>query len=319
MSQKILAADIGGTSSRFAVFTAHGGTLTLESRCWLKTGEFNSFEAELKELVQRGFITSGQEPAIVSIGAAGPVEDGVRVKLTQVPWVIDIERLPQELEPKQFRLVNDFVAQAYCCMSPLAAESTTVLSGEKEPDGEMAVVGAGTGLGVAGVLVLKPGHGLALPSEGGHVNYSPESEEEFRFTQFLSKLNNVHYPSWEDALSGRGLQATHEFLTGTKLEAAAIGAGLNEFTRTAEMFARNYGRLCRNLALQYLTSGGIFIAGGIAAKNRILVEHPAFEESFRNSRQHKQFMAKVPVYLQDNEEAGLWGAAQLGWQVLNGA
>jgi len=309
MEKMILAADIGGTSSRFGLFAVRSGSLVRIKSLWLETQKFQSLEGELNELIAQGFISVPIQQLVVA--GAGPVLEGRRIKLTNVPWGIDLDALPENLKPVNGVVINDFVAQALSSVSPIAAEADLLVAGETEATGVRAVLGAGTGLGVASIALDKSGRYLALPSEGGHVNYCAESEEEFRFMKFIANKLKLPYASWEDVLSGRGLAISHEFLTGDSLAPAEVGQLLAKAEQTAEFFARNYGRLCRNLALQYLATGGVYIAGGIATKNRILVEHPAFQESFYRTRQHADFLAKVPIFLIDNQESGLWGAAQL--------
>lgn len=307
----ILVADIGGTSSRFSLFSVVKDELNQLSSLWLKTGEHSSFDSELTELESQKFVEDFSAVDIFVIAGAGPVEDQRRIKLTNAPWGIDLDALDKTHLAKHSLIINDFVAQAYSAVSPI--EIDCVIPGVEKPREPKAVLGAGTGLGQGAVIFDWSGQPIAIPSEGGHVHYAGESEEEFRFFNFLKQKLKIPYPSWEDALSGEGLERTHEFLTGVQLDAKVIGESLaGSFIETARMFSRNLGRVCRNLALQYLAGGGVYIAGGIVAKNRVLVELPEFKESFLTTRQHAEFVRKVPVFVIDNQESGLWGAAQLG-------
>jgi glucokinase len=316
-NSSILVADIGGTSSRFAHFSLASGELRRLGSLWLKTGDYQSFDAVLSELDTRGFVPDFSAIDIFVIAGAGPVEDRCRIKLTNAPWGIDVEALSDNHQAKQTIIINDFVAQAYSAVSPI--EIDCVIKGEVKLREPKAIIGAGTGLGQGAIVYDLLNRPLAIPSEGGHVHYAAESEEEFRFLDFLKQLLKIPYPSWEDALSGDGLERTHLFLTGVQLDASEIGAGLDSANLgTARCFARNLGRVCRNLALQYLAGGGVYIAGGIVAKNRILVELPEFRESFFATRMHAGFLSEVSVFVIDNQESGLWGAAQLGRIMLEG-
>ena len=80
--------------------------------------------------------------------------------------------------------------------------------------------------------------------------------------------------------------------------------------------ARFYGRACRNYALQVLARGGVYISGGVAAKVPALISHPEFELQFRNSNTLRTILASIPVFLNTNEESGLWGAAYFAAQSL---
>jgi len=309
---RYLVADIGGTSSRYAIFESLApGVFTKKDSTWLATKDYGSFLAQLEQLKLTGFV--GDFSALTSfvVAGAGPTRSEKFIHLTQVPWAVDLDAIPEKFRVSKSMAINDFAAQAYACLSPIQAEAETILSGSVDPHGAIAVVGAGTGLGVAALIKDCRGFYKAIPSEGGHINYAPESDQEYAFLRFVSKELNVAYPSVEDTLSGRGLKLTHKFVTGQDLSPEEVSKKLKDFPKTVEFFARTYGRVCRNMALQYISSGGLFIAGGIAARNRELVKHPAFEQSFRGTRQHKEMIKSVEVKLLDNQESGLWGAAYL--------
>jgi glucokinase len=309
---RYLVADIGGTSSRYAIFESpSNGELSLKASTWLKTGDFTQFQSQLERLKADAFVSNFSDFSAFVVAGAGPTKGDKYIKLTQVPWAVDLENLPKELKISRSIVLNDFAAQAYACLSPIREESDQILPGVVDPAGAIAVVGAGTGLGVAALVNDGKGRFKAISSEGSHVNYAPENDEEYEFLKFIKKELNVLYPSAEDTLSGRGLRLTHKFLTGADLEPVEVAKLLGSSPKTLELFARSYGRFCRNTALQYLSSGGLYIAGGIAAKNRELVTCPAFEKSFRGTRQHVEFISSIEVRLLDNQESGLWGAAQL--------
>ena len=121
-------------------------------------------------------------------------------------------------------------------------------------------------------------------------------------------------------LSGRGLENLHRFLTGDALTAARI-AGLPDFeaSETCALFARFYGRFCRDRALAALPRGGVVITGGVAGRSPALVRHAAFREAFlRMTPPFDAVLAAVPVWLNRDPSAGLWGAAQAGMELLDG-
>lgn len=121
----------------------------------------------------------------------------------------------------------------------------------------------------------------------------------------------------EDVLSGRGLALLHRFLTGEERSPAEVGAtALGHDSPTLRLFARLYGRMCRDWALVTLCRGGLYIAGGIAAKNPLTVTCPAFVEGFLDTCSFGDWLATVPVFLMDCENSGLWGAARHGLECL---
>jgi len=312
MSKIYLVADIGGTSSRYALFE-HTSKLELikKESTWLKTAEFSDFQTQLEELKITSFVTDFSKLEAMVIAGAGPSRGKNFVSLTQVPWNIELEKLEKEFQVKKSRAINDFAAQALSCLSPIRAEADLILQGEDLPNSSIGVIGAGTGLGVAALIPDGAENFIALASEGGHINYAPETEKEFDFLKFVAKEMNVPYPSLEDTLSGRGLTLSHKFLTSEELTPEEVSRKLSRHPETVALFATNYGRACRNVALQFISTGGLFIAGGIAAKNRILINDPSFEKAFRGTRQHKDLLAKISVRLLDNQESGLWGCCYL--------
>ena len=136
---------------------------------------------------------------------------------------------------------------------------------------------------------------------------------------FLKKKFGGDYLTWNNVVSGRGLSFVHEFLTGDSIEPKDVAEGFDRFAETLEWCSSFYGRVCRNFALETLCFGGMYIAGGVAAKNPVLVEHPNFEKAFRNSKVHHAVLEKIPVFLIDNQDSGLWGAGFYGVQILNRA
>jgi glucokinase len=74
--------------------------------------------------------------------------------------------------------------------------------------------------------------------------------------------------------------------------------------------------VCRNYALETLSLGGLYIAGGVAARTPELITHEIFATEFRSSPTMSKILEKIPVFLITNEESGLWGAALLGLQTL---
>jgi len=319
MTQNILAVDIGGTNSRFAHFTsAAAGTIAHVKSVWLSTKAAKSFEELLLQIKNTDFSLPIAEADLAVFALAGPIEDGVFCSPPLIEWDIDARYLTRDFGVKRFFLINDFLAQAYATETVLGQNAEPILPGTAEKDMAVAVVGAGTGLGKAVLLRGAEGEIFASPSEGGHVNFSAESEEEFRFQEStykrLAELGKADgpYVSWNDIVSGSGLSYIHEFLTGHRLTPQEVGAQLSPDSKTLSWASRFYGRVCRNYTLETLALGGVFIAGGIAAKNPLLVKHEAFKQAFRNARAHAALLAKVPVYLMANQESGLWGAAFYG-------
>ncbi len=320
MSQSILAADIGGTSSRFCAFEVHtDGTLQQGESNWLKTKENSSFDVLLENLSQQSPNLAPSNFDICVFAVAGPIEDGTHCVPPNIDWQIDLSNAEAAFGIRRFALINDFLAQAFACVSPVVEGAEQILAGKPKSGGAIAVVGAGTGLGKAALLQDASGKLIGMPSEGGHANFAAESAREFEFQQDLVQRLKRDYLVWDEVVSGRGLSSIHRFLSGEELQPADVAAGFSEESETLAWAARFYGRVCRNFALETLATGGVYIAGGVAAKNPMLLTHAAFEQTFRASHAHAAVLADLPVYLLDNEESGLWGAAFFGSQELQGA
>lgn len=156
------------------------------------------------------------------------------------------------------------------------------------------------------------GRWLAVPSEGGHANFPFVGEAEFAFARFARKTLGVEDIAAEQVLSGPGLALLHRFLTGEDLSPPEVGAiALHSETDTLIWFARFYGRACRNWVLSSLCTGGLWIAGGIAASNPLCVQHPAFATAYLQKGKRQDIVAQTPVYLMTDSTSGLWGAAYL--------
>ena len=317
MDKKILVADIGGTSSRFASYSlSASGELTHVASNWLKTAEARSFGNLLDQLRATPLELKPEAADVCVFAIAGPVQRGVFCAPPLIPWQVDLSNAAKDFGIRKFGLINDFLAQAYACRSPIGQKAREIISGTVDDTCAVAVLGAGTGLGKAILLPDGSGGYVGGPSEGGHTNFAAETAREFELNEFLAKRCGGHYATWNDIVSGRGLSFLHEFLTGDKLDPAQVASHFIEGSETLEWASKMYGRVCRNFALETMCFGGLFIAGGVAAKNPILVTNEHFKQAFYDNHIHRKVLEAIPVYLNDNEESGLWGAAFYGVQAL---
>ena len=308
--RQILAVDIGGTNSRFAHFTTdEKGNLDLVSLIWLKTAVADSFSALLNRLRESDFPFAPRLADIVGIAIAGPITGGVRGNPPRIPWAIDIAHAGRDFGFRRAFLINDFVAQALCCLSPLGQSAEILLAGRPEPLSTIAVIGAGTGLGKAMLVPDGRGGYRAAPSEGAHAAFPFLGEREFAFQRFLLNARQLPEVTCDHVVSGSGLAAVHAFLTGQDLTPTEVAAQFSRHPETVEWFARFYGRACRNFALETLSRGGLYIAGGIAAQNPGIVRHGSFKKEFLTSAAMGGLLARMPVSLVSDRNSGLWGVA----------
>ncbi len=309
-TRNILAADIGGTHSRFGHFTLGiDGRLVMASSVWLRTANVDSFVDLLASLADTEFtLPPGQADAAV-FAVPGAVT-GRRLTFANIAWTLDLDAAKAAFGLRQAVYINDFLAQAHGCRTEAAAKTESVIPGAMDTTRVQAVVGAGTGLGKAALVPTHGGGYLALPSEGGHATAHFIGDEERAFEDYLCRATGKKYVWGDVVLSGSGLARLHHFLTGQDLPPAEVGAGLTPDSRTAQLYSRFYGRAVRDYVLTVLATGGVFITGGVAAKNPILVKHPEFGRELVDSPKHGRLLAKVPVRLLRNQETGLYGAAR---------
>ena len=316
----ILTADIGGTNSRFGHFTVdENDRLVLTEAKWLKTTDAESFNHLLDNLKSGGFSLLPEAADIAVMAVAGPIEDGTRSRPPLIAWDIDLTALHDKEIIRKFLLINDFVAQAFACRSKAAEKAENILTGSPVANAPVAAIGAGTGLGKA--LLVHDGKGgyRAIPSEGGHTNFPFVTGREIAYQEFLMHERLERYITGNTVVSGKGLSYLHRFLTGRVKEPADVVKEFSVYPDTLAWAAKFYARVCRNYVLETLCLGGLYVAGGLAAKAPELLRHPEFEKEFRSSDTMAHLLAQVPVYLIRDENSGLWGGAVLARQKLREA
>ncbi len=312
----ILAGDIGGTNSRLAVFDLQMNKL--HEHVYKNAGR-----DDLSAIVREFLAGSSHKIERGCFAVAGPVSMG-KVTLTNLSWQLDEQALASQLGITKFALVNDLVGHAEGIEVLTAERVVTLHPGEAVPDGNRAIIAAGTGLGEAGLVFdRRTNKYRSFASEGGHCDYAPRNEREDQLLKFLrGKFGNV---SFETVLSGKGLRNLYDFvvtlsefaghkLPGDPLPADITAAALSNSNPAAveamKMFVSIYGQEAGNLALKTLATGGLYIGGGIAPKILAAMKQPAFLESFRNHSVPKvqQTLAKIPVHVITFEMNGLYGA-----------
>lgn len=312
----IIAVDLGGTNCRFAGFTLENGVLALhrtERRATATLPDTDALLAACETLLERRPATAD---AFV-LGMAGPVSGGLKARLTNAPLEVDLSRAQERYGLRACRLVNDFMAEACACLTRVGEEAPCVLpSSEASPTGPIGIIGAGTGLGTASLIRDSRNVWMPLPAEGGHVAFPFAGREEAAFEAFAAGSLGLTYLRGDDVLTGRGLCLLHRFLTGERREAHEIAAeALVSETETLRWYARFYGRACRNWALSTLCTGGLFVTGGIAMRNPLVVGCAAFRESFYDSP-HNALLRRIPVRRYADLASGLWGSAWIGARML---
>jgi glucokinase len=342
---QLLAGDTGGTKTILLLaeaFKTETGSTKLKT---LYEERFVSAEfPDLVPLVRQFLssaalklgITPAPEKACFSI--AGPVVNNT-CTLTNLSWFLDGERLERDLEIPHVQLINDFAAVGYGVVGLEAADVQMLQAGEPQPDAPIAVIGAGTGLG-QGFLIRQGNQYRVFGTEGGHTDFAPRSELEFQLLKYLRDKLSLSRISVERVVSGMGIVAIYQFLRDRQAikETTAVAeairtwereAGLPEKSvdpaaviagaaaeqqdplskKTMELFVELYGAEAGNLALKLLPYGGLYIAGGVAAKNLPLMQSGIFIQAMLDKGRMRPLMERIPVYLVLNQKVGLLGAA----------
>ncbi|MBD5608400.1 MAG: hypothetical protein HDQ93_06065 [Desulfovibrio sp.] len=310
--KSVIAVDLGGTNCRMGLFNISDDQLYFDRHKWLDTTTLKGMEHFIQE-VDKEYPLDQANALVIAI--AGPVENNTRGKLSNGTLELDFAERANGSELR-VSLINDFMAQAWAVTGP-AGEMARHLAGPSSPlPYTRAVIGAGTGLGQTNIALDENGEWRPIPSENAHNCFPFISDEEVDFHRWARAHKDVPYISGDELINGAGLAMIHEYLTGNALHPKEVGERfLREDTDTSRWYSRFYARACKNWIMSTLCRGGLWIAGGIAAKNPYVVTNDYFMEELYNGRQWTEYLKSVPLFLIEDHNSGLWGAARYG-QIL---
>ena len=317
----ILAGDVGGTKCNLALFSEQNGKLEIAFRQRFASKDFAKFDLIIKEFTrQASSHLNGDKVRAAGFGVAGPVINN-RIHATNLPWIIDADSLTKELSLETVALMNDLGAWGHS-LEHLPPEDFVVLNpGKPVPGASRALLAAGTGLGES-VLYWDGKRYRVVPSEGGHSDFAPHTDQEIELLKFM----RARYPqvSWELILSGRGFRTLHEFLSSSVghpvfddpeadpapfITKAALAKECPVCVQTLDLWTDIYGAEAGNLALKVLALGGVYVAGGIAMKILPKMKDGAFFKAFKDKWHFSEMLSHIPVSVVLNESAPLIGAA----------
>jgi glucokinase len=321
----ILVGDIGGTKTVLALYAAGSS----EREPLVEKRYPSSDYQSLRDIVVQFLEEEDAEPREAIFGVAGPVVND-RARITNLPWVIDGPAMKAEFGWEYVTLLNDLAAVAHAIPVLHPDELTTISPGEPERYGPLAVLAPGTGLG-EGFLVWKGDRYRSLSSEGGHKSFGPNSRLELELLQYLHQ--RFGHVSVERVCSGMGIPNLYAFFrdTGryeeppwlrdqlasvadkTPIIVSVAQAGRAEICQaTLDLFVDILANEAGNLALQLLTTGGIFLGGGIPPRIVEELKSPRFTEAFINKGRFRDLLTTIPVYIILQSNAALLGAAHYG-------
>ncbi|MBV9570444.1 MAG: glucokinase [Alphaproteobacteria bacterium] len=310
--RRILVGDVGGTHARFAIADTSQPPFPIEARSDLETDKFDSFAAAVRAYVEQ---IGARKPKAVALAVAGPITKG-RVHFTNSGWELSEEDL-RALGFARAILINDFAALAFSVTS-LPPTAFRAIGPDREglAGAPITILGAGTGLGVS-CLARYRGRAVPLASEGGHMSFAPIGDQQLQVLCVLSK--RFGHVSLERVLSGPGLENLYsalEEIAGRKptaLEAPEISHGAERgdpACRAAQdMFCAIYGAAAGDFALAHGARGGVYIAGGIAAKIEDYLIRSRFRAAFEDKGRLADFVKPIPTRLILDKDAAFLGAA----------
>jgi glucokinase len=309
--ENILLGDIGATNARFTLLS--NGTMNAISS--FEVAKFGQFSDALAIFIKEHSRETRIHQALLAI--AGPVR-GERVALTNSSWVIDSREL-QKRFGLRVRIINDFEAVALSLPSLTSADLAGIGDGKSEVGAPMAVLGPGTGLGVA-CLVDRSDRRAVIASEGGHATLAPACEQEDRIVNQLRK--RFGHVSAERAISGSGLESIYQAiaalegleippLNAAEITKSALSGECQLARRSLQAFCAFLGSFAGNVALTFGARGGVYIAGGISPRILDFLIRSEFRERFEAKGRLQSYLEAIPTYVITHPAAALIGLKTL--------
>ncbi len=322
----LLVGDLGGTKANLAIISEQGGPRHPVLEGTLPSARYPSFEALLADFLR----ASDYHIERAVFGVAGPVIAG-HADLTNLEWDVNEQLVRDFLGGAGVRLLNDLAAVSYGIPHLTPDELVTLNAGAPTEGGALGVIAPGTGLG-EGFLVWDGMHYLPQSSEGGHASFSPITAEQIALLSYL-KARYGHI-SAERVCSGSGIPNLYDFLRDTGaapeprwlaeqlaaaddrtpiiVQVAIERGGCAICHETLRLFVEILGIEAGNLALKVMSTGGMYLAGGIPPRILPFLTNGAFFAAFCAKGRMSDLLEPMPVYVVLNPKAALLGAACYG-------
>lgn len=318
----VLAIDIGGTGTKMACAGWHEGHLQLDN-----TREYASKEfASLNDIIRLYLEEVGHQCRFVSIAFAGPVNNNA-CRLTNLSWHVTRQSIAEDFSFENIFFLNDLEAQGYSVLVPSQIEMDLLVD-RPLVAGNKAIIAPGTGLGEA-FICHYDGSYHPFASEGGHCDFSPTNSEEMALLEFVKKSHKR--VSWERIVSGgMGLLNIYEFFVETdrfqwdrQLDEAK-GQGTKYFARelyrladegllvaneVIKLYCGLLGAEAGNLALKVMSTGGIYLSGGVTRHIKPFLNDSPFYDRFIAKGRFKELLSDIPIWTVSDKNIGIKGAA----------
>ncbi len=327
----LLAGDTGGTKTNLALFSAEENWREPLNEATFQSGNYPSLEALVQDYLAQQKVSIDH----ASFGVAGPVMDG-HATITNLPWKMDEQDLQDALHIPSVRLLNDLDAIAHAVPHLDQRDLATINEGQAKPEGAIAIIAPGTGLGEAFLTWNGTGY-QSHSSEGGHADFAPSNPLELGLLGYL--LKRFPHVSYERVCSGKGFPNIYAYLKDSEYAvepdwlAAELAqasdktpvimkAALEQDTpceiaaATLNTFVSILGAEAGNMALKVLATGGVYLGGGIPPRILPYLSHERFMQSFCNKGRLGKMLTTIPVHVILNPKIALLGAALHGFEVM---
>ena len=332
-SEYLLGIDVGGTYTNIGVAGLEKNKPVLLFSLNFESQKLNSLIQVINKTLTYAKTNYNIDISFACIGAAGVISPkNDFAKLTKLPWDVDLKEILQETPLKKAFIINDFQAIGY---------AINLLDKNNKNDlieirlGEISnqncetkvVIGAGTGLGKS-ILYFDKKYNSYIPkaSEGGHADFPVENNSELELLDFIKNFRKIQKPIiYEELISGRGLESIYLFLRKNReydetkytkeidesLSKAPLISKYKSMDTTCKetfnLFTKYFARCARNFVLDTMATGGLYIAGGIASKNKEIFNSKEFIDEFEKSFKRDFVLKKVPIYVIINYDVSLLG------------
>lgn len=315
-----IAGDIGGTKTHLLMYRKRDGTDEVLREQVFNSQEYSSFS----HILQQFLLGISEIIQLVCLGVAGPIKNN-SCKTTNLPWYIDAKELTSTFSFAQVILLNDLEASVFGVQLLSDVDFVVINPGKVVAKGLQAIISVGTGLGEVGMMRLDDTV-LSIPSEGGHVDFSPRNDLEISLLSYM--LKKFDHVSYERVLSGTGLLNLFQFFvdvqgeipnpdvqfqlqtqkTGQIIIESALQNICPACVKTVDLFLSLYGAEAGNLALKYLSYGGIFLGGGIPPRIIKKLQDGTFMQAFVHKGRFSELLSEIPVKIICNDKTVLLGA-----------
>lgn len=321
----MIAADVGREQVQMAYYTFKDAKLQKEVENVFQLKDFESFEDIYKKFQEQNNI---ETPHRIALGVPGPVVGGKCIT-NNLPWMLDSHELEKTLGVEKVILINDLEATAYRLAEVSEDKIKVLKKGDPNQEGNVAILAPGVGLGEAGLFF--DGKGLRpFATEGGHSEFSPRDSSEVEFYHFLNQIYGI--VTWEKVITMEGAFNIYRYLrdvrrhketpelckaleSGNFLDVILDSAANSSVTiskMTVEALVEFMAREANNLVLKLKATGGLILAGDIPRKMVAFLENEKFYRKFIISDKMEELLKDIPIYILDDDQAILNGAAYYG-------